>query len=69
MSAEVKRIGEALIHDESNLSTEVKQKVAQYQQELNTSDTVWDTLRNENDVRVLCTLMWEWLDQLKVCVL
>ena len=37
------------------------------QDALNTSDSAWLTLATEGDTHVLSLLLWDWLDQLKVC--
>ena len=64
MEAEVNVVGQALVVD--NLSEERKQKVEQYKTRLNAEDVAWEELKQETDAAVLATLMWDWLDQLKV---
>ena len=61
----MRHIGEALIVSE--LPEEIKQRVEDLQKRLNEDDSAWDELRNEENSVVLATLIWEWLDQLKVC--
>ena len=65
VSAKVRHIGEALIV--SDIPEEIKKRVEDLQKRLNEDDSAWDELRNEENSVVLATLIWEWLDQLKVC--
>lgn len=64
VSAKVRHIGEALVVSE--IPEEVTQRVEELQKRLNEDDSAWDELREEENSVVLSTLMWEWLDQLKV---
>lgn len=41
-------------------------KAEDYKQKLNTSSVEWKRLSAEKDAHVLCALMWDWIDELKV---
>jgi len=63
-TVEVRHIGESLVMEE--VSVEVREKVLEYQRKLNFDDSAWDELRAEKNPVVLATLLWAWLEHLKV---
>lgn len=60
----MEHVGQSLVVENPN--EEVKTKVLEYQESLNTDEKVYDQLRSETDAVVLGCLLWEWLDHLKV---
>ena len=67
VEAEVNAIGQALLCED--IASEVKEKVEDYKKKLNLEDNVWKELKEETNPTVLAYLLWEWLEQLKVCSL
>ncbi|XP_052781472.1 protein tyrosine phosphatase domain-containing protein 1-like isoform X2 [Mya arenaria] len=47
----------------------VRERVEEYEEQLNSGDSAWLSLATEGDPHVLGLLLWDWLDQLKEPVL
>ncbi|XP_061076069.1 protein tyrosine phosphatase domain-containing protein 1 [Conger conger] len=58
-------VAQALTVDLDKYGEEYKHKVSDWQTELNSREGTWERLCMEKDPRVLASLMWSWLEQLK----
>lgn len=65
---EVDAVAEALMMDGSDLSAELKKYVRQLKCEINSSQVGWLRLNKETDVVVLSTLLYDWLECLRLPV-
>lgn len=59
----------ALISDMETFSAATKKKIRDYQHQINSSQLGWAKLSVENDLSVLASLLFEWLEELKVPVI
>lgn len=61
-------VAEALLVETSDLDDELQKHVRQLQNEINISKAGWAKLQNEKNLFVLATMLYEWLECLKVPV-
>ncbi|XP_033209721.1 protein tyrosine phosphatase domain-containing protein 1-like isoform X4 [Belonocnema kinseyi] len=59
----------ALLCNKETLSDEKKKKIYNYQIDLNTRSTAWQSLELETDLEILSSLLYEWMESLKKPIL
>lgn len=64
ITSEVESVGQALLV--LNLNQTQVETIESYKQKLNSDDSAWDELRQETDKHVLASLLWDWIEHLKV---
>lgn len=63
---DIATVVEALVINSSDLSTEQRRYIKQIKCEINCSQSGWSKLDKETNIRILATLLYDWLESLKI---